>query len=160
MTALIRSTWQINTRPLDDLAEFAGDFTRLATEIGESVFQDLEEDLLDELRFYPAPPANSTYIRTYRLRDGWNVHLAHEGNGFAVILTNDVSYAKYVVGSLAKAKAAAARFQAAIHKDRWPLATETASFWYEAFLEVYQERFAAELAKFGTITASRRTFTR
>lgn len=157
---MIRSRWTINTKPLDDLIEFASDFTRIASDIGEDLMNQYDEGLLDELRYYPAPPAGSTYERTYRLKDGWTVTIQRESGGFAIAIKNPTPYAKYVVGSLATAKAAARSFQAEVHQGRWPLATDTVTFWFEGFLQTYQERFIQELGKFGTTSSSRRAFTR
>lgn len=157
---VIRSRWKVNTKVLDDLAAFAGDFTRIAGDIGEDLINQFDDGLLDELRYYPPPPANSSYVRTYRLREGWTVTIQRESEGFSIIINNPTPYAKYVVGSLATARATAASFQADIHKGRWPLTTDTVSFWFEGYLEAYQARFMNELGKFGTISSSRRAFTR
>jgi hypothetical protein len=157
---VIRARLSTNTKPLDDLAEFAGDFARIAADIGEDVYLSIEDDLVDELRYYPPPPPNSSYQRTFKLRDGWEVSYGRDGNGFAIRVENDTSYSKYVVGSLAQARAAAASFQADVHKGRWVLAADTIGFWFEAFLAEYQTRFTAELSKFGTTSTSRRAFTR
>lgn len=157
---MIRARLTINTKPLDDLTEFAGDFARIAADIGEGVYRSIEDDLVDELRYYPPPPPNSTYQRTFTLRDGWEVSYGRDGNGFAIRVANETSYSKYVVGSLAQARATAASFQAEVHKGRWVLAADTVAFWFEAFLEEYQSRFTAELSKFGTTSTNRRAFTR
>lgn len=157
---MIRSKWTINTKPLDDLAEFAGDFARIAADIGEDVYRSIEDDLVDELRYYPPPPPNSSYQRTFKLRDGWEVSYGRDGNGFSVRVSNDTSYSRYVVGSLAQARSAAASFQADVHKGRWVLAADTVGFWFESFMQEYEARFAAELSKFGTSTTRRRAYTR
>lgn len=157
---MIRTRWQINTRILDDLAAYAGDFDRMAADIGERAFTRISDDLLDELQYYPATRPNQTYQRTYRLRDGWDVGFNRESDGFAINIENDAPYAKHVVGSLAQSLAAARAFQAWMHQGRWPLATETVAFWFDAFMEVYQDEFMRDLAQFGSTGASRRAFTR
>lgn len=160
MSGFVRSRWAINTKPLDDLAEFAADIGRIAGDLGETAFTQIEDGFLDELRYYPAPPPNSTYVRTFTLRDGWTLSLDRTADGFSVVVNNSTRYAKYVVGSLAKARAAAAKLQARIHQGRWPLAHDTAEFWFEAFFEVYNDLFAKELGRFGVSSVSRRAFTR
>jgi hypothetical protein len=157
---VIKTTWQTNTRASDDLIEFMDDFNRLAADIGERAFRRVEPDLVDELRYYPAPRPNQRYVRTNRLRDGWEVSYRRDAGGFAVVIANDTPYAKFVVGSLAQARAAAASFQAWMHKGRWPLAMETVEFWYEAFQEEFRAEFNQELAAFGTANSRRRAFTR
>lgn len=157
---MIRQRWKIDTKVLDDLAAFAGDFTRMSADIGERAYRRIGDDLLDELQYYPAPRPNQQYQRTMRLKNGWDVGFERSNDGFGVEIENDTPYAKFVVGSLAQSIATAASFQAWMHKGRWPLATETILFFYEAFLEVYQDEFARELAQFGTTSTSRRAFTR
>ncbi len=158
---MIRSTWAFDTKVLDDLSEFAADFTRIASDVGERAFGRIHDDLLDELRYYPPPPANSSYARTGRLRDGWIVGFERRTDGFAIKSENDTSYTKYVVGSFAKSLAAAAAFQALVHQGRWVLASQTIAFWYDALVEVYQDEFQKEcLSRFGSTLVSRRAFTR
>lgn len=157
---MIRSKWRINTKPIDDLAEFAGSLNTLVGELAQESYQAVEDGFLDELRYYPAPPPNSTYVRTMRLKNGWEIHLDLTSDGASIIVENDVKYAKYVVGSLAQAEAAARAFQARIHQGRWPLASNTVSFWFDALKEDFEDRFTRELGKFGTFTVTRRAFTR
>jgi hypothetical protein len=155
----VSSKWKINTKPIDDLAEFARDFEGIVYGLAEQSYNTMADDLLDELQYYPAPPANSTYIRTFALRNGWKIHLQRTSEGVAVIIENPVGHTVYVVGSLAKALSAARSFQARVHAGRWPLASETVSFWFEAWKEDFDARFAQELGKFGTSTVTRRAFT-
>jgi hypothetical protein len=157
---MIRSKWRINAKPIDGLAEFAGSFNALVGELAEESYRDVEDGMMDELRYYPAPPPNSTYIRTMRLKNGWKIHLDRTSDGVSIIVENNVGYAPFVVGSLAQALAAAKAFQARIHQGRWPLASETVSFWFTALKEDFDERFVRELGKFGTSTVTRRAFTR
>jgi hypothetical protein len=157
---MIRSKWRINAKPIDDLAEFAADFENIVYGLAEDSYSVMADDLLDELRYYPPPPPNSTYVRTLKLKNGWKLHLYRGSEGAHIIVENDVGYTPLVAGSLAQALAAAKAFQARIHQGRWPLASETVSFWFEAFKEDFDERFTRELGKFGTSTVSRRAFTR
>lgn len=157
---MIRTTLSINTKPLDDLIEFADDFARMASEIGEEAYRSIEDDLIDELRYYPPPRPNQKYQRTYRLRDGWRVSFDRASDGFAIVIGNPTPYTKYVVGSLAQARATAAAFQAWMHKGRWVLAADTVEFWLEEFLSEYRERFTNELSQFGSSSTRRRGVTR
>jgi hypothetical protein len=157
---MISSKLTTNTRVLDDLSAFADDFSRMAADIGQRAFDQINEPLLDELRYYPPPRPNQKYVRTLRLRDGWTVEYRRASGGFQIVVGNKTPYAKFVVGSLAQARAAAASFQAWMHKGRWPLASETVTFWMEAFHEEFRKEFNQELAQFGGASSSRRGFTR
>lgn len=157
---MIKITARTNTQVLEDFNAFADSFDALAADIGERVFNQIHDDFLDELHYYPAPRPNQRYKRTFRLRDGWEVAYQRNTGGFLVTVTNGVPYAKFVVGSLAQARAAAASFQAWMHKGRWPLAAETVAFWLEAFEDEFKTAFNQELAAFGTTSSRRRAFTR
>jgi hypothetical protein len=146
---------------LDDLNAFMDDYTRLVSDAAERAFHRILAPLLDELRYYPAQRPNQKYDRTYTLRDGWNVAFRRAATGFEVIVSNATFYAKFVVGSLAQARAAAASFQAWMHKGRWPLAFETVLFWFEAFKEELKNEIRKEtLDRFGSTTSRQRAFTR
>lgn len=156
---MIHQTWVTDTRPIDELLDRLEQFDDLVAEIGLETFDELYPSLLDELQYYPAPIPGSKYVRTFKLKRGWRIHLQRTGDGFAIVIENAVSYARYVVGSLAQALAAAKAMQARIHQDRWPLASESVTWWYDVFREVFQDKFDARLADFGTVTISRRAVT-
>lgn len=158
---MISAKLQINTRVLDDLEVFMDDYVPMVSDAGARAYDRIREPLLDELRYYPRPRPNQRYVRTMRLRDGWEVSYQRSTGGFEVIVRNDAPYAKFVVGSLAQARAAAASFQAWMHKGRWPLATETVEFWLEAFKEELQNEIRQEgLDRFGSTRSRQRAFTR
>lgn len=157
---MIRTTMRVNTRPFDELDAFLDDFNRMAADIGQRAYDRIHTPLLDELQYYPPPRPNQRYVRTFRLRDGWTVAYQRSGSGFEILIGNKTPYTKFVVGSLAQARAAAASFQAWMHKGRWPLAVETVDFWLEAFAEEFRTEFNQELAQFGSTSSSRRGFTR
>jgi hypothetical protein len=157
---MIKQTLKTISRVDKDIEQFVKDFNRMSYELGETAFKSIREPLLDELKFYPPTLPNQKYIRTYRLRRGWKAGIKRlNGVTFALIVSNDVEYARFVVGSLAQAESAAASFQAAIHQGRWPLASKTVGYWYDAFLEELDDAFAKELSQFGTIRKTRRAFT-
>lgn len=157
---MIRSTWKTDITILDDLAAFAGDFDRMSADIGEEVFREIESELLYELQDYPPPIPGSDYVRTLTLKNGWRISFGRSIGRFFVVVENATFYAKYVVGSFAQARAAAAALQAEIHRGRWVLAKDTLDSWFEDFMERYQRRFVGELSQFGSTRASRRAFTR
>lgn len=157
----ISQKWVVNTKPLDDLAHFADSFEQIAFGVFDEVAQEIEPLLLDELRHYPPVPPGSTYIRTFRLQEGWHVFILQQAGSFIIRVSNEVEYSQWVVGSLAQAIAAAAAFQRVFHREHgWQLATETVTFWFEAFMEAFEQRFADELGQFGTFTSRRRARTR
>lgn len=158
----VQQKWTINTKPIEDLSHFIDSLDQITYDLFAQTTAEIEPLMLDELRAYPPVPAGSKYVRTFRLRDGWRIEIAQAGSGqFIFRVTNDVEYTQFVVGSLALANAASARFQRDFHKaNGWQLASPTITFWFEAFLEEFQERFLRELGQFGTITgSSRRAFT-
>lgn len=158
---MIAATWKNDTRVADDLTAYMDSFDTLVADAGERAYQRIAPDMLDELEYYPAPRPNQKYQRTYRLRDGLEIAFRREAGRFSVYVSNAVEYSKFVVGSLAQARAAAASFQAWMHKGRWPLAFETVGFWYEAWRELLLEEIQKDqLERFGTVSSSRRAYTR
>lgn len=63
---------------------------------------------------YPPPPPGSTYVRTYALRDNWNVRT--QRRDFSVIIENPTEYAPFVQGES----------QATVHRGRWKTLKKTA----------------------------------
>lgn len=156
----VKTTLKTISTPDKDIVVFAKDFNRLIYELGTKAFRPIQSPLLDELQFYPPPLPNQRYVRTYRLRQGWKAGIRRlNGNTYAMVISNDVEYTQQVVGSLAQVESVAARFQDAIHRGRWPLATTTVKFWQEAFLELLEEKVASDLSHYGTVRNSRRAFT-
>lgn len=157
---MIRSRIRSDTRVLTGLSNYAARFNERVTQAGEAAYNQLADVLLDDLRTYPPPPPNSTYVRTFALRNGWVLGILKDSGGFAIELSNKVPYAKYVVGSLAQSLEAAGAFQAMIHKGRWPLASETFAAFRDLFLEAFNAEIAKELKDYGTVTTSQRAYTR
>jgi len=163
---MIRTQWTTDASVLDAYVDYIDSFEERAFDIGERVYNSLADDVLDELRTYPPPPAGSKYKRTYRLKNGWQMSIAPSSGGFTIEIRNDAisprgqSYPRRVVGSLASARATAAAIQAWMHRGRWPLAFDTVNAFYELFMEEYQAAFARELADFGSTVSRRRAFTR
>lgn len=52
------------------------------------------DSIVEEVRTYPPPRANSTYVRTNRLKKGWSIS---KMSG-SVEISNDVEYAGWVQG--------------------------------------------------------------
>jgi hypothetical protein len=146
--------------PLQDLEAYINSIQKTGRTVAESVWDSIRDPLLDELRFYPPPPPNSRYRRTFRLRRGWKALMERTSDGYKIIVSNDTRYTQWVVGSLAQNRSQAARFQAAIHKGRWPIATDTVTFWLGAFDDEYEKAFNSELEGFAEQYNKRRAFTR
>lgn len=160
--AVVKSTWKADTRALDDLSHFASSFDAMTFSLAEQVSAEIAPPLLNELQTYPAVPSGSRYIRTFKLRDGWRVDIGEAGKGqFRFEVSNSTDYTVWVVGSLATAREAAARFQRDFHRAHgWFLATDTVTFWFNAFMDEYRERFDAQLSEFGMASGGRRARTR
>lgn len=157
---MLRQRWDVDVSGTQALIDLASRYEDLVMESGEEAFNRLGPDLLRDLEQYPPPLPHSDYIRTFTLGGGWIIGIRRTSRGVEVVIENDVPYAKYVVGSLAKALAAARSFQARIHRDRWPLASETVSEWYEAFIGVFEEILSEKVQLTINATTSRRAFTR
>lgn len=151
---MIRQRFESTFEPfLKEYEQFARDFPKIAYETGQEVWNVKREPLLDTLQFYPPELPNQKYIRTYRLRRGWKAYIQRiNPNSFAIVVSNDVEYTSFVVGSLAQAVSVAASFQADIHRGRWSLATTTVGMAFDDFLKAYDDKIASKLAKFGTVT--------
>jgi hypothetical protein len=157
---MIRQRWDVDVSGTQDLISLANRYEDLVMQSAAEAFGGTQDDLLDELQYYPPPPSGSTYIRTFKLRGGWRLGLRRTDRGIEIVIENDVPYAALVVGSLAKAIAAARAFQARVHQGRWPLATETVSFWYEILIETFEEILGEKVQLIITAQSSRRAFTR
>lgn len=168
---MIRSRLSIDTAPLDALDALLTAFADVVAEAGDQTLAAIEPHLLDELRYYPGPvktpidwqtPKQMHAFfatggfgqgiptrRTGGLAAGWEVEGQGTQAGYEIVVTNRVPSARFVVGSLAKARTAAARFQQRMHAATgWPLATDTVAFWFEAAQEQFRERLVQQIAAF------------
>ncbi len=118
--------------------------------------------LLEDLQFYPPKPPQSKYVRTYRLKRGWIVSLERKGNSRVdFFISNDVSYAIWVVGSFAQNLAQARKYQRDFHAIHgWPLASETGNIWFVLYNEDFEKRFDSVLKKLVTTKSTTRAYTR
>ena len=158
---VVKITVTGTVEPLDALKAWLNDIQDTGRDLAEQVWQEIRVPLLDELRFYPPVPPNSRYRRTFRLRRGWAAVLERTTDGYRIVVSNDTRYTQWVVGSLAQNRNAAARFQQDFHnRNGWPLATDTVTFWINAFDEEYEKAFNAELDGFAQTYNKRRAFTR
>lgn len=74
-------------------------------------------DMIKLLTAYPSPPPGSRYVRTYKLKAGWQQtdrRFVSNGTGLRAALSNPVDYAGLVQGDS----------QAAVHKGRWKPASQ------------------------------------
>lgn len=83
--------------------------------------------LVAELSKYPAAPAGSRYVRTFRLRRGWErASPITGGKGFELV--NSVEYAKFVQGDA----------QSGAHSGRWETASAIAHRLQEEVMAAYE----------------------
>ena len=148
---MIRTTIKTNfPSVIDDIVDFIDVFPDIAFKIGKESFEIIREPLLDTLRIYPPELPNQKYIRTFKLRRGWKAGIQRiDHNRFAIVVSNDVEYTSFVVGSLSEALALAVSFQADIHRGRWELATLTVQHQFDDFLRIYEGKMG-KLLDFGT----------
>lgn len=70
---------------------------KLRQEMKSYLVSNLKE-VRNKTWIYPPPPPASKYIRTGKLRRGWDLQSAMDAELILVELTNDVRYATYVHG--------------------------------------------------------------
>ena len=159
MVVKIKQTTDVTL--LEDMKAYTEGYNKLVADEGRRIFEGIKPPLLDELRFYPDKPPNSTYERTNTLKEGWFAEFQSGQNGFNANIGNDTDYTQWVVGSLAQDRDAAARFQQEFHANNgWPLATDTVGFWLDAYVEDLDAWHQEELSQFGGINQKRRAYTR
>jgi hypothetical protein len=91
--------------------------------ISERTIEKAANAIVKKMRIYPAQPAGSRYVRTYKLRDSWKVKRA--SSGFTVSgdpTSKGRRYGRYVVGDFAGAG------QAWMHVGRWLLFRDVAEY--------------------------------
>lgn len=117
-----------------------------AAAIAQEIYAELRPNMLSALQFYPPVSAGSKYIRTYRLRRGWEIDLAVDtsGGGLQIDLTvrNQTPYTKWVVGTLTNVDAVARSTQRAFHaRNGWLIALDTGRYWFDQ----YKDQFVSQL---------------
>lgn len=135
-----------DTRPLDRIETGLQNFNErtlaILHDVAAEVFDEIRVAMLEALRFYPPVPAGSKYVRTFRLRRGWDVRLEFTGNGVFLVVRNATPYTRYVVGLLTTADAAARATQRAFHaRNGWPVALDTTRYWFDIFKDAFIEAF-------------------
>lgn len=135
-----------DTRPLDTLiatlTRFDDDVRGEALEIARELYTQMRPMMLAGLQFYPPVPAGSRYVRTFRLRRGWNVNLeiVSDGAGVSIdlVVTNPTPYTRWVVGTLTNVDALARLTQRDFHaRNGWPLALNTTRYWFDQFKDAF-----------------------
>lgn len=80
--------------------------------------RQLTDEVLSALRNYP-PPRSGTYVRTYKLRKGWQFKIRRSGDStLSADVNNNVSYAHWVM---------AEDYQAKQHQGYWRTAEDILS---------------------------------
>jgi ribosomal protein L14 len=135
-----------NTAPLDRLDGYLTNFDKHAQSIfhetATEVFEEIRTQMLDALRLYPPVPAGSRYVRTFKLRRGWDVDLDIAGSSVYVVVRNATPYTRWVVGTLSSIDAVARHTQAAFHRrNGWVVALDTTRFWFDVFKDAFIEAF-------------------
>lgn len=94
--------------------------------------------LYEVTRKYPPPPPNSTYIRTYRLFNSWQLQVSAVDSGQVIVIeSGGVDYAPYVQGRST---------QAGIHRNRWQTIEDVAEQ-QEGYVEKESMSFLVGLLK-------------
>lgn len=101
---------------VDGLAQTDRVLERVQKVIREPKLPEVQQATLRDLRVYPPPPPNSTYVRTGHLGRSWRLAYSHGRQATLFSFVNPATYAVYVQGSPSE--------QAAIHRGRWTPAQE------------------------------------
>lgn len=173
---MIRSTQKTTLSGVDELIEMFEDFEDIAYREFVEVVDDVEPQMLAELRT-DAPPVKYPIDwtserqkraffatdgfgrgiptqRTGNVQAGWKVLTERVGGIFSVVVENAVDYAKRVYGSLAKG---GQRFQQRFHRNTgWQNANETVDYWLDVIDDEYRER----MKRIAETASKRRAFTR
>jgi hypothetical protein len=91
--------------------------------------------LVQALADYPPVPAGSRYIRTERLKRGWE-RATPAGTAFGFQLINSTEYAQFVQG----------QFQAKAHRGRWESAESILHRLEEELFAIYEDAAQEALA--------------
>lgn len=156
---VVGATLKVETQALKDLEVFIGDIAEMSFGIAQDVFRRIEPPFRNELQFYPPKPPKSRYVRTFRLKRGWQIQLDRPSSTlFRLVVSNATPYTQWVVGSLAQN---GERFQTQVHKrNGWFQANKTTTFWFQAFNDDFAKAFTNELGAFAKTNARKRAFTR
>jgi hypothetical protein len=107
----------IEIEGLAELVKRFGNARFIIEEELEDAVDTIFSRAIAKLSTYPSPPVGSKYVRTYKLRDGWQQtdrRFAVRGGDIRAVLRNPVDYVGLVQGEN----------QAAIHQGRWATTTE------------------------------------
>lgn len=138
------------TEPLDRISQYITTIDdkarKIAYTVAVEVFDELRVQMLEALQFYPPVPPGSRYKRTFRLRRGWQLDLQVNaitgGVSVALVTFNPTPYTAKVVGTLSNVDAIARATQKAFHaRNGWPIALDTARFWFDRFKDAFIEAF-------------------
>lgn len=88
------------------------------------------------LQHYPPKPANSKYVRTYKLREGWGF----SGYGATTKVVNPVEYAPYVQGD---------DTQAYMHVGRWRTVSQVIANNLKGMIQAAERALSAYLKEHG-----------
>ena len=153
---MIRNTLTTNIAPINNAIAFLDNIDEEMTAIGDAVLQEIKPELLDELRDkpprraypgdYPIEWTSENQRKAFFASDGfgggiptkrtdsiinsWEVFGQSGNDGYSIITQNTNPASRFVVGSLAKDVARAARFQQKFHAiTGWKLATIAVQEW-------------------------------
>jgi hypothetical protein len=170
---MIRVTLTANTKPLDNMVTVLDSFNSVVTSAGDVTVREVQPFLLDELSYmppersypvdYPISWTSERQRKAYFATDGfvraWKVRSDTEGNTFKLVVENTIPSAKYVIGTLAKVKAAAAKPQQRFHAAQgWALASPIVHYWLDRAQEIFMDNLAEKLQAMG-VKFKRRAFT-
>lgn len=173
---MIRVTQRTNLEAVDGLIQWFEDFDDIAYSEFQDVVSEVETALLAELR---DTPPNVKYPidwtserqrraffatdgfgrgiptrRTGKVQAGWIVITDNSNGTFIVRVMNDVSYSRWVYGSLAKT---GQQYQQRFHKNTgWQPANETVFYW----LDVIRDEYSARMNRITDTITTKRAFTR
>lgn len=138
---------------LEKIEAFARDFEQVAGDLWQEAFDAVQVPFLNELQAYPPPKRNSRYIRTMRLKHGWTLRFVRSGLVSQIVVSNNVEYVKWVVGSFDQRR----DYQTQMHKTTgWFPARDTKNYWFGVAQEEFQQRYDKYLSGYGVFRVSSR----
>ena len=137
MSMFVRTS--ITTRSRNQAGRLIRGISAAAEKAALQVASDVTDDVIDDMKIYPAPIPGSKYVRTYLFQRSWKKTKVKTVTGQGYQITNMAArkgrkYGGYVVGD------AKGEGQATIHMGRWRVFRDVLeTLWVAARTLIYQK---------------------
>lgn len=159
----VRTAAIIDYKALDNLDNFVAAFPGLVDDIVSDIHRQYKAEFLSELGAYPGKvkyPIEWTsekqrraffatngfghgipYRRTNKLKNSWKFFIVRTSEGVEMVVSNNVYYAKYVVGGVRDSGDSLKPIQQFHRNTGWLPVRNTINFWQKAFTDEFTRRF-------------------